>query len=316
MRLPERNAMTRRIRAAVVGVTLLHGGRLAAQSIPKDFVTDIKSGVSDVLVVWAAPFRGGARDYAIGAASLGVAGAFGLADERVATWVRTHPTAGVMRALRPLRHGQGDVYVKAAGGSGHTPGAFAVYTVGLLTRSQAIRDLGMGCLAAAEAHMTFRQIVYASVSRERPLYRDTVDGVPIERAGRPYHVRFPGTSSPDDNSFFSGHAASVFSCVTFVNTRFHLRYAEPVLWAFAGALSVGRAADQRHYVSDVLIGSLIGFGAGRLVGHRSQARMEKRAKNKAITAPDSSREASRSWRDGMYLSRHGSSIVVGWSVLR
>lgn len=95
-------------------------------------------------------------------------------------------------------------------------------------------------------------------------------------------------AAPDDNSFFSGHAASTFSCITFINTRFHLKYAEPVLWAVAGGL--------------------VGYGAGKVVAHRSLARLEKRAAVKAGAVPDSS-ETERSWIDGVYVSRRGSAWV-------
>ena len=285
------------------------------QSIPKTFTADVRAGVGDILAVWAAPFHASGRDYLMGASTLGLVGVSALADRNLAAWIRTHPNAPVMRTLRPTREGQGDFLVNASGGSGHTPGALGVYTVGLLTRSPAIRDLGMGCLAAAESHTIVRQIVYAAVSRERPLYREQVGDSTVDRAGRPYVVHFPGETTAYDNSFFSGHAASMFSCVTFANTRFHLRYAEPVLWAMAGALSLGRAADQHHYLSDVLMGSVIGIGAGKLVAHRSLARAQKRSRN-GVIAPDSARTAGRSWRDGIYVSRQRSAIVLGWQTSR
>jgi hypothetical protein len=285
------------------------------QSIPKTLASDVKAGVGDILAVWAAPFHASGRDYLIGASTLSIVGVSALADRHLAAWIRTHPNAPVMRALRPAREGQGDFLVKAAGGSGHTPGAFGVYTVGLLVRSPAIRDLGMGCLAAAESHTIVRQLVYAAVSRERPLYREQINDSIVDRAGRPYAVHFPGEATAYDNSFFSGHAASVFSCVTFANTRFHLRYAEPVLWAMAGALSMGRAADQHHYLSDVLVGSVIGIGAGKLVAHRSLARAQK-GSGTGVIHPDSVQTAGRSWRDGIYISRQRSAIVLGWQTPR
>lgn len=298
------------------GAVLLHAGRLSAQSIPKDFVTDVRAGVSDVFAVWGAPFHASGRDYAISAAALGMTGVLALSDANIARWVRRHPDDPFLRALRPLREGQGDYFVKATGGSGHTPGAFGVYTVGLLVRSPAIRDVGMGCLAAAEAHTIFRQVVYAAVSRERPLYRETVNDSLIEREGRPYEVHVPGQTTPYDNSFFSGHAASVFSCVTFVNARFHLSYVEPVLWAVAAALSVGRAADQHHYASDVVVGSLIGFAAGKLVGDRSVRRADRRANAKNMIVPDTGHSSTHSWQDGIYVSRQHTGLVLGWRTSR
>ena len=304
------------MRAAIFGAMWLPAAALPAQTIPKDFVFDIKYGALDVLSVWASPFRGSLHGYAIGALSLGLAGASSIFDDNVAAWIREHPNAGVLEVLNPVREASGLSLVNIGAGGWHEKGALAVYGVGLFTRSRTIRDLGMGCLAASQAHLLVRTVVYAAVSRERPLFRETVGGTEIERPGRPYALSSPGQATWWDNSFFAGHATTVISCVSFITHRFHLGYAEPALWAFGAALSVGRMADQRHYTSDVLIGGLIGFAVGKVVGERSRDRAELRDGKGAQVPGERDKVKSRSWKDGVYMTQSGSSTLLGWRTER
>jgi membrane-associated phospholipid phosphatase len=174
-----------------------------------------------------------------------------------------------------------------------------------------VRDIGMGCLASEEGHSIFRQGIEAAVSRERPLFRETVNGVTTEHAGHPYTLISPARKSWFDNSFFSGHVTSIASCTSFITHRFHLGFAEPVLWTFASAVSLTRIADQRHYTSDVLLGGLLGYAVGKLVGERSRAR----ALAQSGGAPGSSNEHAN-WTDGIYISRSGSLAVIGWRSAR
>ena len=288
-----------------------------AQTIPKDFVYDFKFGVLDVLSVWASPFHGSLHKYEIAVASLGVVALASVEDDNVAAWVRANPNSGALKALTPFREISGLSLVNIGSGDWHPKGALAVYAVGLFARSPAIRDIGMGCLAASEAHAAFRNLVYSAVARERPLFRETINGVVVDRPGRPYRFTSPGSDNWYDNSFFAGHVTSTIGCVSVINHRFHLGYAEPVLWAFGSALALGRIADQRHYTSDVLLGGLVGFGVGKLVGDRSRERAEKRAAAKSGVSPKSGDDDSgRRWTDGVYFSNVGGATVIGWRTPR
>ena len=285
-----------------------------AQTIPKDFVYDVKHGALDILTVWASPFHGSLHKYEVAVASLGVVALSSLEDDNVAAWVRGHPNAGAFKLIEPWRERSGLSFVNSGSGAWHPKGALAVYTIGLFVRSPAIRDLGMGCLSASEAHAAVRTVVYATVARERPLFSEPVNGVQVERPGNPYDFKVPGSSNWFGNSFFSGHVTSITSCVTFINTRFHLGYVEPVLWAFDAGLALGRVADQRHYTSDILLGALLGYSIGKLVGERSLKRAERKA-NDASSGPR--RNAPEySWTDGVYVSRLGEATLIGWKTPR
>lgn len=99
-------------------------------------------------------------------------------------------------------------------------------------------------------------IVKFSVGRQRPYAR--------------YGTRSDVTHE-DNLSFWSGHSALAFGLTTSAGLVAHWRgYAtEPYIWGAGIALSLTteylRIAADRHYLSDVVIGGLVGVGSGLLV---------------------------------------------------
>lgn len=101
------------------------------------------------------------------------------------------------------------------------------------------------------------QIAKASTGRQRP------------------YARFgglPAVGTQDDNmSFFSGHASLAFALVTSAGVRAHQLHAraEPIIWTaglpIATATAYLRVAGDKHYLSDVVVGSLVGAAAGVVV---------------------------------------------------
>jgi undecaprenyl-diphosphatase len=76
-----------------------------------------------------------------------------------------------------------------------------------------------------------------------------------------------GSHVMENDSFPSGHATSVFAVAT-VFAAFYPRFRWP-LYALAAAVAVGRVYLERHYVSDILAGAVIGMAiASILLRHR------------------------------------------------
>jgi undecaprenyl-diphosphatase len=66
-----------------------------------------------------------------------------------------------------------------------------------------------------------------------------------------------------NSSFPSGHAAGAFSLATVFSNKYpRLR---PVFYLVASAVALSRIYLGRHYPSDVLVGSLIGYASSRVV---------------------------------------------------
>jgi len=101
------------------------------------------------------------------------------------------------------------------------------------------------------------QILKFSVGRQRPFARFATE---------------PFTPANEDNlSFFSGHSSLVFSIAVSSGMVAHRRgyTLEPVIWAtglsLAAATAYLRIAADRHYLTDVLVGSAIGAAGGYLI---------------------------------------------------
>ena len=54
------------------------------------------------------------------------------------------------------------------------------------------------------------------------------------------------------------------TCSTFLATRFSLGPGEPVLYAAALRVALGRVADLAHWPSDTFVGLVVGYATGRL----------------------------------------------------
>ncbi len=79
-------------------------------------------------------------------------------------------------------------------------------------------------------------------------------------------------SSPDDhlnikgigggNSFFSGHASGSWAVATVIGGRYPRL--KKGIYALAGAVALSRIYEDAHWATDVLLGSAVGHGMGRL----------------------------------------------------
>lgn len=75
------------------------------------------------------------------------------------------------------------------------------------------------------------------------------------------------------SSFPSGHSISAWSLATIIACEYHDRPAVQIAaYGIASAVSVARFTGRNHYLSDVLVGSAMGYGIGRYVYHTHHRR--------------------------------------------
>ena len=190
------------------------------------------------------------------------------ADRPIQDWVRRHPSALPVRALAPFREGAPLIAL----GSAQTLmlGSAALYVPGLLFDERKLREAGLGCAAAVEAGSVARHVAYGLVSRPRP----AVTGDPTDWA--------LGGGDWNHRSFWGGHGANLMTCSTFLATRFHLSVLEPVLYAAAVGVALGRVADLAHWPSDTFVGLVAGYAIGRLEARRV---LDRRAGERVTVVP-------------------------------
>jgi membrane-associated phospholipid phosphatase len=140
-------------------------------------------------------------------------------------------------------------YAGSAYGVGGVAATF--YLIGRATHDDRARETG---LLGAEALIDSGIVVTAVkeiIQRSRPL------------SGEDRNEFFAGGSS-----FPSGHAIAAWSLAAVIANEYHdHRLVEISAYGIASAVSLSRFTGQKHYLSDVLVGSAMGYGIGRYVYH-------------------------------------------------
>ena len=230
----------------------------AAQSVGNMLKDDFRNGARDIGAIWSAPFDAEGRDWTLAALSIGAFGASMLADQEMSDWAIANADAPFFKAIKPLRRG-GYLF----SGKYVVPPVAALYIVGIATKNQGIRDFVMGCMASWGAQSIARRSTAYLFGRARP---DTMPNDPQnwELGG--------GWGNWQMRSFPAGHFANVMGCATFANKRFELGHAEPLIYAIAAGVGVGRMADEAHWLSDTVLGGVLGYAVGSEVARRSLKR--------------------------------------------
>lgn len=251
-----------RIRSLAIAVATVTLARLApAQSVGNMLKDDFKNAGKDILSIWASPFDASGRDWMLTGAAFGAFGLSMLADQEAGDWAIRNDSSAVFRAIGPLRR-RGVLY----SGKYVVPPVAAVYVLGIVLKNQGMRDFVMGCASSWAAQSAVRKGVYRLVGRERP------DTAPATTAGDPHRWSFPGSSDWSAHSFPAGHFANAMACATYWNKRFEFGPVEPALYGVAAAVGVGRMADRGHWLSDTVLGGILGYAVGSEVARRSLAR--------------------------------------------
>jgi membrane-associated phospholipid phosphatase len=88
----------------------------------------------------------------------------------------------------------------------------------------------------------------------------------VSRRQRPDRDEGQGEFFEGGHSFPSGHATSAWALATVIANEYrHHRAIQIGAYGIATAVSVSRYAGRNHFLSDVLVGSAMGYGIGRYV---------------------------------------------------
>ena len=205
----------------------------------KAFLLDV---LSDQKAIWTAPFRlkGGDAKWI---APLGVSTAILLGTDRN-TAAELAEGGGHSTRLRWSRNVSQMGTAYTAGGV-----AAAFYLYGRSAHNARARETG---LLSAEALIDTGLITEAlKLASNRPR--------PLDDNGR-------GDFFDGGNSFPSGHSMTAWTMATVVAMEYHDR---PLIkwsaYGIATAVSISRYTGGNHFLSDVLVGSALGYGIGRYV---------------------------------------------------
>jgi membrane-associated phospholipid phosphatase len=210
----------------------------------------LKNIVADQKAIWTSPFHIGRSDWKwLGPFAAGTA-ALIATDKTTSTWVsKGGSLPGISRQVSE----DGGVYI--AGGL-----SAGMYLVGRWKGNDHLRETG---LLAAEALIHSQVVTQAAklvFERQRPNQADSEGEF------------FSGKGS----SFFSGHASSSWSVATVIACEYHNNpFAVWGSYGLATAVSLSRYAGRKHFLSDVVVGSAVGYGIGRYVCHKRASLAER-----------------------------------------
>jgi membrane-associated phospholipid phosphatase len=290
--------MTNRTKVAAAAAMLLLSARGAApQSVPSVLETNIRNVIGDTWDVWTSPLRARPRDWLTAAGVVALSASVLPLDDEVDRWAVRHRTDKSFDALKELREGG-----IAFSGRTITPVVAGALTLALVTRNQRLQEGLFGCLTAYGASSAVRTyVVYPLVARTRPDSGHSGVQPPPAKSGDQYEFDFPGTSDWGRHSVPGGHITNVVACAEFLTRRFSMGLVEPVIWALAGGVAVGRTLDRRHWTSDQVIGAAFGYAVGKQIALRSSRR----------AARADTRRADAGWAP--FVTRRGDGVEVGFA---
>jgi membrane-associated phospholipid phosphatase len=212
-------------------------------SLEKKFLANI---FKDQRAIWTSPFHLQGND-AKWLAPLGLSTIALLATDRRTSAALVEHGDNLSR-LRISR------YVSQLGSTYVTTGIVsALYFTGRASHNNHLRETG---LLSAEALIDSGILVTAlktASQRQRPV---------VDHSSGEF---FDG-----GNSFPSGHASSAWSIATVIAQEYghHRPVVQIGAYGLASAVSLSRYTGRNHFLSEILVGSAIGFATGRYVYHK------------------------------------------------
>lgn len=161
---------------------------------------------------------------------------------------------------------------------GVTAAASTFYLIGRKKHDERARETGILIAEGAVDSGIVVSALQAATQRGRPL------------TGSERSEFFDGGSS-----FPSGHSAQAWTMATIVANEYHdNRTVQIAAYGIASAVSVARFTGGKHYISDVVVGSVLGYGIGKYVysaHHRKEGQSDDSASRWPAITPEFNRGA-------------------------
>jgi len=184
-----------------------------------------------------------------------------------------HKTLGVIAPQSPLREngliGPAEDLSNLASGSSIVALVAGFGALGILVDSPRERETSVMLVEAVLTSEVWADLLKMASRRERP--RD-VDGDMSDWEGPSIIFKSENPDAGSLKSFPSGHSAGTWAMATILAHQYPAHKIVPVLgYGTALAMSYSRMAVRAHWLSDVVVGGLIGYGCARQVlsAHRS-----------------------------------------------
>ncbi len=206
---------------------------------------DFKVSFNDGLNTFASPFHYNTKDAIIAGAVLTTTALLFTIDDETRTYFKKN-NSSFNDALKDIGNFYGNVYPTVIIGAGF-------YSYGLFAGNDNIRVTGRMVFESVAIAGLITTITKSVFGRHRPY---TNDG----------SMKFEGpTIESDYFSFPSGHSTVAFALSTTLANRIHNTYVSIGLYSLAGITALARIYDDKHWASDVFLGSAIGYFVGDFI---------------------------------------------------
>jgi membrane-associated phospholipid phosphatase len=142
---------------------------------------------------------------------------------------------------------------------------------GVIARDAKARDTGLMAWETLLHTGFLAQVVKHLAGRQRPSFAEGRDHWYGPSA---FFKRYDDGFSQYD-SFFSGHAVSVWGLATVIaeNYKDH-GWVPPVCYGLATLAGLSRVTEDAHWLSDVFVGAVVGYAIGRMVVRNHNKRLQ------------------------------------------
>jgi membrane-associated phospholipid phosphatase len=225
------------------------GKKTGLKQAARDFIKDAGR-------IWSSPFR--IKDRQVGPLIvLAATTAFLIAaDEDIRGGFKSYSDG----------HGWvGDVgpVITQMGGLGAAATAGIFFGAGLIFKDERARDTGYLAACAMAQSFLVEHALKGLTGRQRPYVADGED----HWAGPTgFFKRYDPDYDGLYDSFPSGHTATAFSLATVVALQYrHTTWVPVLAYTIAAGVGLSRVTEDRHWMSDVFVGAVIGHLVARLV---------------------------------------------------
>lgn len=209
--------------------------------IGNDFVVSFNDGIK----TFVSPFHYNTKDAIIAGTVLTTTALLFTIDDETRTYFKKQ-SSSFNDGLNEVGNFYGNIYPTVIIGSGF-------YAYGLLAGNDNLRTTGRMVFESVAIAGLITTITKSVFGRHRPY---TEDG----------SAKYEGpTFEPDYLSLPSGHATVAFALSTTLANRLHNTYASIGLYTLAGITALARIYDDKHWASDVFLGSAIGYFVGDFI---------------------------------------------------
>ncbi len=216
-----------------------------------------KALLKDEGEIWTSPFRFSLKDWGIVAGISLITGYMIKNDESIYARFKSYQAKNKwVDDLSPITTllGDGNVSLGISG---------LFYLSGIVFKdSKAKNTAGLVLMSLVHSGIVVQMVKHLT-GRQRP---EAENGVDKWSGPSAFFTRYKDHSDMYYDSFFSGHTITVWSTATVIAHQYNKSFVIPAIsYGLATLSGLSRVTEDKHWLSDVFVGAVLGFAIGKFV---------------------------------------------------